>query len=151
MIRSCSSQRYFSSILVVASFVGAAQLAAQRPISPSTSESFSQKLGFGKSMYVKNEHGGGTAFDAIYSDIQGWGRFTLLEAPDKADFIAEVAAYGSGSVRVGDNPAYTTPDGKPQYSAGASKDLSTGVRDWRGWMHRPGRSSCTRRAWARRR
>jgi len=77
-------------------------------------------------MYVKNEHGGSTAFDAIYSDIQGWGRFTLLDAPDKADFIAEVSSYGSGSVRMGDDPAYATPDGRPQYSAGASKDLSTG-------------------------
>ena len=126
MIRFCSSQTYFSTILVAASLVAAAGLIAQQPTSPLTSQSFSQRLAFGKSMHVKNEHGGSPAFDAIYADIQGWGRFTLLDAPDKADFIAEVASYGSGAVRVGDNPAYTTPDGKPQYSAGASKDLSTG-------------------------
>ena len=75
-------------------------------------------------MYVKNEHGSNIAFDAISSDIQGWGRFTLLESPDKANFIAEVTSYESGSVRVGDSTKYATADGKPQYSSGASKDLS---------------------------
>lgn len=75
-------------------------------------------------MYVKNEHGSNIAFDAISSDIQGWGRFTLLDSPDKANFIAEVTSYESGSVRAGDSTKYATPDGKPQYSTGASKDLS---------------------------
>lgn len=124
LIRLSISRRSFSIILVATS-LAAPQLSAQQPTS-AASQSFSERFGFGKSMYVKNEHGGSTAFDAIASDIQGWGRFTLLDAPDKADFIAEVTSYGSGSVRVGDAPGYTTPDGRPEYSAAASKDLSLG-------------------------
>ena len=127
MIRLSTARASFSVIFVAASFFfAAAQLAAQQATSARSSQSFSERLGFGKSMYVKNEHGSSTAFDAIYSDIEGWGRFTVLDAPEKADFIATVTAYGSGSVRVGDTSKYATPDGKPEYSSGASKDLSTG-------------------------
>ncbi|HWC20057.1 MAG TPA: hypothetical protein VG498_23790 [Terriglobales bacterium] len=126
MNRSAVANIFLSILAVVFAVPCAIQLTAQQPSANRPSQSFAERLGFGKSMYVKNEHGTGTAFDAIESDIQGWGRFTLLDAPDKADLIAEVTSYGSGSVRVGDTTNYATPDGKPEYSSGASKDLSTG-------------------------
>ena len=99
----------------------AQQASAQaRPLPPNIAE----KLTFGKSVYVKNEHGGNIPFDAITSDIQGWGRFVLLDSPEKADLIVEVTSYESGSVSAGSHTDYATPDGKPQTSSGASKDLS---------------------------
>jgi hypothetical protein len=83
----------------------------------------STKFGFGKSIYVKNEHGSNVAFDVINSDIEGWGRFSMLNSPDKADLIAEITSYDAGGFSVGGNPVYSA-DGKPVSSAGARKDLS---------------------------
>jgi hypothetical protein len=83
-----------------------------------------EKFAFGKSAYIKNEHGGNIAFEAISSDIEGWGRFVLLNSPEKADFVVEITSYEGGSVNVGSHTDYATPDGKPQQSSGASKDLS---------------------------
>ena len=90
---------------------------------PSLPANIAAKLAFGKSAFIKNEHGGNIAFDAISSDIEGWGRFVLVNSPDKADFIVEVSSYESGEVR-STSFGSATPDGKPQTSSGVSKDLS---------------------------
>jgi hypothetical protein len=82
------------------------------------------KLAFGKSAYIKNEHGGNLAFEAISSDIEGWGRFVLVDFPDKADFVVAISSYEGGSVSSNGHTDYATPDGKPKTSSGASKDLS---------------------------
>lgn len=100
--------------------------AQQSPGNPKAlSATFPERLAFGKSMYVKNEHGSNIPFDVINTDLQGWGRFVMLNAGTNADFIAEVTSYGSGSVRVGSTTDYATPDGKPRESTGARKDLSS--------------------------
>jgi hypothetical protein len=104
-----------------------APLVAQEPSAASGTKSpsvdASVKFAFGKSIYVKNEHGSGVAFDVINSDIEGWGRFPMLYSPEKADLIAEVTSYDAGGISLGGNPIYTA-DGKPVSSTGARKDLS---------------------------
>jgi hypothetical protein len=102
-------------------------LVAQEPSAASGTRSpsadASVKFSFGKSIYVKNEHGSGVAFDVINSDIEGWGRFSMLNSPEKADLIAEITSYDAGGFSLGGNPIYTA-DGKPVSSGGARKDLS---------------------------
>jgi hypothetical protein len=102
-------------------------LAAQEPSdgsgTKSPSASTSAKFAFGKSIYVKNEHGSNVAFDVINSDIEGWGRFSMLNLPEKADLIAEITSYDAGGFSLGGNPVYTS-DGKPVSSSGARKDFS---------------------------
>ena len=99
--------------------------AAQQSPAPSPlPANVANKLAFGKSAYIKNGHGGEIAYEAISSDIEGWGRFVLVDSPDKADFVVEVNSYQSGEVRSTSNTDYATPDGKPKASAGASKDFS---------------------------
>jgi hypothetical protein len=90
---------------------------------PPISQNFSERLAFGKSMYVKNEHGGRIAYDVISTDLENWGRFTILEASEKADLIAEVTSYESGgTVSLGGNrPA--PYDRSAQ--TGVRKDLSS--------------------------
>ena len=88
------------------------------PISPN----FSERLAFGKSMYVKNAHGGKIAFEAISTDLQNWGRFTILDTPDKADFIAEVTSYESGAVSLAGN---TPAPYDRSAQTGLRKDLSS--------------------------
>ena len=72
---------------------------------------------------MKNEHGSNVPFDVINSDIEGWGRFSMLNLPEKADLIAEITSYDAGGFSLGGNPVYTA-DGKPESSMGARKDLS---------------------------
>lgn len=98
--------------------------AAQHTISRASIPTAAERFGFGKSIFVKNEHGSQIPFDVINSDIQGWGRFTMLNTPDKADFIAEVTSYGSGAVTLAGSSDSVTPEGRPRQSTGVRRDLS---------------------------
>jgi len=73
-------------------------------------------------MYVKNVHGGNIAFDVISTDLQNWGRFTISDTPEKADFVAEVTSYESGTVSLGGNTS--TPYDRSAQS-GVRKDFSS--------------------------
>jgi hypothetical protein len=108
-------------VLCVPLAIAAQQASAQAGTLP---PNVAGKLAFGKSAYIKNEHGGNIAFDAISSDIEGWGRFVLVDSPDKADFVVAISSYEGGSVTGNSHTDYATPDGKPKTSSGASKDLS---------------------------
>ncbi|MFL6437089.1 MAG: hypothetical protein ACJ71Q_05880 [Terriglobales bacterium] len=122
--RSALRRTVMLGLLIV---IASVRLAAQQPSVPSGAISRSAdpsvKFAFGKSIYVKNEHGSNVAFDVINSDIDGWGRFSMLNSPEKADLIAEITSYDAGGFSVGGNPVYSA-DGKPVSSAGARKDLS---------------------------
>jgi hypothetical protein len=122
--RSALRRTVMLGLLIV---IASVRLVAQQPSVPSGAISRSAdpsvKFAFGKSIYVKNEHGSNVAFDVINSDIDGWGRFSMLNSPEKADLIAEITSYDAGGFSVGGNPVYSA-DGKPVSSAGARKDLS---------------------------
>jgi hypothetical protein len=110
----------FIALLIPLSALAQTSSSLARPLPPNVLE----KLAFGKTVYIKNEHGSNIAFDAISSDIQGWGRFTLVEPPDKADVLVEINSYEGGGLSSTSNTNYATPDGKPQTSSGTSKNLS---------------------------
>ena len=73
-------------------------------------------------MYVKNVHGGNIAFDAISIDLQNWGRFTILDSAEKAEFVAEVTSYESGMISLGGN---TPAPYERSAQSGVRKDLSS--------------------------
>jgi hypothetical protein len=106
--------------LLPIALLAATALTAQQ--NPPISQNFAERLAFGKSMYVKNAHGGNIPFDVISTDLQNWGRFTILNAPEKADFVAEVTSYESGTVSLGGNTA--APYDRSAQS-GVRKDLSS--------------------------
>lgn len=106
--------------LLLTAMLTATSLFAQQ--TTPTSQNFSQRLAFGTSMYVKNEHGGSIAFDAISTDLQNWGRFSILNTPEKADFIAEVTSYESGAVSLDGN---TSAPYERSAQTGVRKDLSS--------------------------
>lgn len=106
--------------LLAIALLATTNLAAQQ--TPPISQNFSERLAFGKSMYVKNAHGGNIAFDVISTDLQNWGRFTVLDTPDKADFVAEVTSYESGTVSLAGN---TAAPYERSAQTGVRKDLSS--------------------------
>jgi hypothetical protein len=109
------SRRWLPIGLLAATAVTAQQ-------NPPISQNFSERLAFGKSMYVKNPHGGNIAFEAISTDLQNWGRFTILNTPEKADVVAEVTSYEPGTVRLGGN---TSAPYDRSAQSGVRKDFSS--------------------------
>jgi len=106
-------------------FALAASSFCQQPApAKSLAAAAAERFNFGKSIFVKNEQANVIPFDVINSDIQGWGRFVMAGASDKADLIAEVTSTENGGVSVGSKTDYATPDGKPRESSSTSRDLS---------------------------
>jgi len=97
---------------------------AQQSSGSAISQTFAERLAFGKSMYVENDHGSDIPVDVITSDLQGWGRFTILNSAENAELIAEVSSYESGTIGLGTTRSSSIPDA---HSAGAGmhKDLSS--------------------------
>ena len=79
-------------LLATAIFAGAQQepkpeekKPAAGPISPAA------RLAFAKTALLKKAgNGNNIAYDVVSSTLDGWGRFSLVNAPDKADVIIEV-------------------------------------------------------------
>lgn len=109
-----------SRLLLPIALLTAIAVPAQQ--NPPISQSFRERLAFGKSMYVKNVHGGNIAFDAISTDLQNWGRFTILDSAEKAEFVAEVTSYESGTISLGGN---TPAPYERSAQSGVRKDLSS--------------------------
>ena len=110
----------FSTLSIAFLAVGQTSSSSARPLPPNIAE----KLAFGKTAYLKNDHASNIAFEAISSDVQGWGRFVQADSPEKADLVIEISSYEGGGVSSTSKTDYLTPDGKPQSSSGTSKDLS---------------------------
>src|SRR5258708_18086032 len=45
-----------------------------------------------KTLFIKQQGGRNIPFNVITSNMEGWDRFTLVDAPEKADIILEVIA-----------------------------------------------------------
>lgn len=63
------------------------------------------------------------AFETIETDMQGWGRFMVVNAPEKADLIAEVSSDQGNGVTRTETSGYAS-DGRPQSSSGTNRDFS---------------------------
>ncbi len=98
------------------------QKPAARPVNPSA------RLAAAKTAMVRNAEGSDIPYDVISSAMESWGRFTLVDSPEKADIIVEVSAPGtSGSgVSVSSNISRTDPMGRPEQSSTTSRDISNG-------------------------
>src|SRR5579884_633238 len=86
----------------------------------------SAKLAAAKTAYVRNAGGGDTAYTVIESGLEGWGKFTLVDSPSKADIIVEVSSPEEGGVSVTSSSQTPGADGRPETSTSTSRDLSSG-------------------------
>ena len=111
------------SLIAILAIAFSSQLYSQQTTPKSALPSAAERFAFGKSIYVKNVRGSDIPYDAISSDIQGWGRFVVADSADKADILAEVTSYEGGGISASSKTDYGT-DGRPRGSSGTSKDLS---------------------------
>ncbi len=83
------------------------------------------RLAAARNVIVVRTRGGDIPYDVIRTTVEGWGRYTLVAEPDKADLIMEVASSGGGGdVRVTGSSSNSST-GRPEQSTSTSKDISS--------------------------
>ena len=99
--------------------------AAKKPIL----ETPAMRLAAAKNVIVVRTRGSAIPADVIRATIEGWGRFTFVDAPGKADLIIEVASSGDSGVQVSSSSQVSAETGKEETSTSSRRDISpTDVR-----------------------
>jgi len=93
----------------------------QKPPAPFVSPS--ARLMSAKTAYMSNGGGSEIPYNVIEEGMQGWGRFTLADSPQKADIIVEVTApEEDNGVSVS-----TSSDSGGHSSSRSSRDLTVAI------------------------
>lgn len=84
-----------------------------------------QRLGAAKSVFIKKVEGSSIPVNVITDSLQGWGRYTLVSAPDKADLLIEITSPEEQPSSVTINGSHTNPlTGYPENSTSTSRNIS---------------------------
>src|SRR5947209_18442418 len=107
------------ALLTISSLVFAQEKKKTEALTPSA------RLAAAKTAFISRIHGTPIPFDVISSALEGWGRFTLVNAPDKADVIIEITApEESSGVTVSSSTKPSAETGRMEQSTSSSKQLS---------------------------
>lgn len=83
------------------------------------------RLASAKTVFIVRTRGGDIPYDTIRTTIEGWERFDLVNAPEKADLIIEIASLGGDAdMRVSSSMGPSPETGRMESSSRSSKDLS---------------------------
>jgi len=99
---------------------GAQQPAEKKPLI----ETPSMRLAAARTVFITRTHGSRIPFDVIRSTLEGWGRFTMVEMPDKADLIIEIYSSGDSGVQVSSSAKVSAESGQEEKSNSTRKDIS---------------------------
>jgi len=123
------SSNFLSALVLLVSLACAPTTALSQPSSPPQGkppvETPTERLSKARTVMVIYARGNTIPFDVIKSTLEGWVRFTVVEAPEKADLIVEVSTTGGageGRVTAPDGPYMQT--GRAERSNSASKEAS---------------------------
>jgi hypothetical protein len=93
--------------------------AAPQPLTPAA------RLAAAKTAFIKKTGGQDTIpYDVISETLRGWGRFTLVDAPEKADIIVEVFTTEDHPTSVSTTMRPSRRTGGMEPSTSSSKDLT---------------------------
>ena len=56
--------------------------------------------------------------------MEGWGRFTFVETPEKADLVIEISSTGDSGVQVSSSSKMSAETGHEEKSSSTRKDIS---------------------------
>jgi len=87
-------------------------------------ETPSMRLAAAKNVFITRTHGSRIPLDVIRSTMEGWERFTFVEAPEKADLIIEIASTGDSGVQVSSSSKASPETGQEEKSNSTRKDIS---------------------------
>lgn len=103
---------------------GAPVFAQQPPEKKPLIETPSMRLAAARNVFITRTHGSRIPFDVIKSTLDGWGRFTLVETPSKADLIIEISSSGDSGVQVSSSSKVSAETGQEEKSNSTRKDIS---------------------------
>ena len=69
----------------------------------------SAKLALARSAYLQRAGASDVAWNVITSNIEDWGRYTLVDAPEKADIVIELSQSAEGGMSIQSSTSTTTP------------------------------------------
>ncbi len=84
------------------------------------------RLNAAKTAFIKNGGGGDIPVKVVQSTMEGWGRYALVENPEKADLIIEMSAEDDSGVTVSSKSTTSPLTGMPEQSTATSRKLSGG-------------------------
>ncbi|MGZ4890492.1 MAG: hypothetical protein ACXWBH_15025 [Candidatus Angelobacter sp.] len=87
-------------------------------------ETPSMRLAAARNVFITRTHGSRIPLDVIKSTLEGWGRFTFVESPDKADLIIEISSTGDSGVQVSSSSKVSPETGQEEKSSSTRKDIS---------------------------
>lgn len=99
---------------------------AQTPATSTTRPlSSTARLTSARTAYLKNAGGSDVPFNVVSDAVQGWGRYKIVDSPEDADIIIEVASPdGNGSVVMSSTTSTDPLSGMPATSSTSSHELS---------------------------
>jgi hypothetical protein len=122
------SLQYLLSVLSLGLGIFTGVVLAQAPQAPAEKkpvmETPSMRLTSARNVYVTRTHGSQVPPDVIRSTMEGWGRFTMVESPDKADLIVEIYSSGDSGVQVSSTSQVSPQSGQEEKSSSTRKDIS---------------------------
>jgi hypothetical protein len=112
-------------IVLAVAIAGGVPARAQQPAEKKPLiETPSMRLAAAKIVFITRTHGSRIPFDVIRSTLEGWGRFTFVENPAKADLIIEILSSGDSGVQVSSSSSVSPESGHEEKSSSTRKDIS---------------------------
>jgi len=108
-------------VVIASGFLSNAQ---QPPEKKPLIETPSMRLAAAKNVFITRTHGSRIPLDVIKSTLEGWGRFTFVETPEKADLIIEISSTGDSGVQVSSSSKVSPETGQEEKSNTTRKDIS---------------------------
>ena len=103
--------------------VGFLPSVAQTPAKPMPATS---RLAAAKTAFVKRVEGSKVAFNTVYATLEGWGRFVLVDAPEKADLVIEVYAPEDSGTSVTTSTRASSSSDHPESTTTTSRQVGGG-------------------------
>jgi len=113
------------SVMFMVATAGAGQSRVEQPPEKKpVIETPSMRLASGRNVFMVRTHVSHIPFEVIRSTMEGWGRFTFVETPEKADLIIEIASSGDSGVQVSSSSKVSPETGHEEKSSSTRKDIS---------------------------
>jgi hypothetical protein len=118
--------RFWAVFVVTFAWAAGAMLSSgQQPAEKKpVMETPSMRLASARNVFMNRTHGSRIPFETIRSTVEGWERFTLVETPDKADLLIEIASSGDSGVQVSSSSNVSPESGREEKSTSTRKDIS---------------------------
>jgi hypothetical protein len=84
------------------------------------------RLQAAKTAFVKNMDGTAIGAETITATLEGWGRYKIVNTPERADLIVEVTSPSDSEGGVSVSSSSSTGSGKYEQSNKSSRELSSG-------------------------